>query len=403
MVNKLKIINDPVHGFIRLPHPIIYDIIEHPYFQRLRRIGQTGLLNIIFPGATHTRFAHALGAMHLMHSAIETLRWKGTAISEEEEIGALAAILLHDVGHGPFSHALERQVITGWHHERLSLELMQKINQDLDGQLEVALQMFQGVYPRRFFNQLISSQLDMDRMDYLKRDSFYTGVAEGNVNAQRLISMFNVADDQLVVDAKGIFSIEHFLTSRMLMYWQVYYHKTATTAERLLVALMARAKELAGKSSLGCLSDNLDYFFRQNHLATFGEEAIKRFTALDDQDVWQAMKGWQQEEDFLLRSLSGMILNRHLPKTEISTLEFSETYLEKRRQLAVETFDHPDAARLVQTFKRTVVPYEEQAGSIRILTKGGEVLPLTDFDGSILSAGLTQPAERFFIYYPNRL
>ncbi len=240
--NKLKIINDPVHGFIKIPFEILFDVIEHPYFQRLRRIGQTGLLNLIFPGATHTRFHHAIGAMHLMFTALETLKLKGVKISKEEEQAAMLAILMHDIGHGPFSHALENMLMEDWHHEKLSLLLMNQLNEEFRGELSMAIEMFQGKYHRQFFNQLISSQLDVDRMDYLKRDSFFTGVSEGNVNTERIISMLNVSDDALVVDAKGIYSIENYLIARMLMYWQVYYHKTAALAEYALVKVLGRAK-----------------------------------------------------------------------------------------------------------------------------------------------------------------
>ncbi|WP_332025075.1 HD domain-containing protein, partial [Kaistella sp.] len=264
MTNKFKIINDPVHGFIKIPHEILFDVIEHPYFQRLRRISQTGLLNLIFPGATHTRFHHALGAMHLMFTALETLRLKGTEISKEEEKSAMLAILLHDIGHGPFSHALENMLMEDWHHEKLSLLLMNDLNKELDGELTMAIEMFQGKYHRKFFNQLISSQLDVDRLDYLKRDSFYTGVSEGNVNTQRIISMMNVADDKLVIDAKGIYSIENFLTARMFMYWQVYYHKTSALAEHLLVKILDRAKTLVSEGKELKASDNLKYFLEKN-------------------------------------------------------------------------------------------------------------------------------------------
>ena len=221
MRNKLKIINDPVHGFIKIPHEILFDIIEHPYFQRLRRISQTGLLSSIFPGATHTRFHHAIGAMHLMYTALETLKLKGIAISREEEKSAMLAILLHDIGHGPFSHALENMLMDSWHHEKLSLLLLKELNEEYSGELSLAIEMFQGRYHRKFFNQLISSQLDVDRLDYLKRDSFYTGAAEGNINTQRILSMINVCEDELAVDEKGIYSIEQYLTARMFMFWHV--------------------------------------------------------------------------------------------------------------------------------------------------------------------------------------
>lgn len=403
MVNKQKIINDPVHGFIRLPFAIIYDIIEHPYFQRLRRIGQTGLLNVIFPGATHTRFAHALGAMHLMHTAIETLRWKGTTISEEEEIAALAAILLHDVGHGPFSHALEQQVMPGWHHERLSLELMQKINEDLGYQLDLALQMFQGLYPRKFFNQLISSQLDMDRMDYLKRDSFYTGVAEGNVNAQRLISMLNVADDELVVDAKGIFSIEHFLTARMFMYWQVYYHKTATVGEDLLIKILDRAKNLIMKGEALTASENLTYFLAKTKSEDISEKDIQKFTELDDNDILQAIKYWQNSDDFVLSYLCEAVIQRKFPKTILSSNIFPEDLILKKIEQTNQLFNINNGEELVYSISRRLLPYNSQKQPIKLLQKNGEKINLDQSENQILSSSITQKTTKYILAFPREL
>jgi len=303
MANKLKIINDPVHGFIKIPYEIIFDIMEHRCFQRLRRISQTGLLSLIFPGATHTRFHHAIGAMHLMFNALEILKQKGVKISTEEEKGAMLAVLLHDVGHGPFSHALENILMDNWHHEKLSLLLMEQLNEEFSGELTIAIQMFQGKYHRKFFNQLISSQLDVDRLDYLKRDSFYTGVSEGNINTQRILSTLNVLDDELVLDEKGIYSIEHYLVARMFMYWQVYYHKAAVLAENLLIKIMNRAKTLVSQNVKVEASENLKYFLYRESSTEATEEDIARFMELDDTDVLQAIKSWKNHDDFVLSYL----------------------------------------------------------------------------------------------------
>lgn len=330
MTNKLKIINDPVHGFIKIPFEIIFDVIEHPYFQRLRRISQTGLLNLIFPGATHTRFHHALGAMHLMFTALETLKLKEIEISKEEEKSALLAILLHDIGHGPFSHALENMLMDDWHHEKLSLLLMNEMNEEFHGELAMAIEMFQGKYKRKFFNQLISSQLDVDRLDYLKRDSFYTGVSEGNVNTQRIISMMNVANDELVIDAKGIYSIENFLTARMFMYWQVYYHKTSALAEHLLVKILDRAKVLTSNGIDLPASENLKYFLQKNKFESATAEDIQRFTELDDNDVIQAMKFWTKNEDFILSYWCKCVIQREFPKTIISSQPFDSEFIKDK-------------------------------------------------------------------------
>ncbi|KQR93529.1 phosphohydrolase [Chryseobacterium sp. Leaf180] len=399
MQNKLKIINDPVHGFIKIPHAILFDVIEHPYFQRLRRISQTGLLNLIFPGATHTRFHHALGAMHLMFTALETLKHKGVQISEGEEKSAMLAILLHDIGHGPFSHALENMLMDDWHHEKLSLLLMSRINAEFDGELEMAMEMFQGKYHRGFFNQLITSQLDVDRLDYLKRDSFFTGVAEGNVNTQRIISMMNVCEDELVIDAKGVYSIENFLTARMFMYWQVYYHKTSALAEFLLVKILERAKQLVSSGTDLPAGENLQYFlYREKSAAT--EEDVFRFTQMDDNDIIQAMKLWQSAEDPVLSYWCQCVIRRQLPKTIISSQPFTEEFIQGKIKEVNEKLGIHHAVDLVYQIKRSLLPYDTQKQPINLLQKSGSVLRLDESEDQLLSGLIAHKTTRYILTYP---
>lgn len=399
MTNKFKIINDPVYGFINIPYEILFDVIEHPYFQRLRRISQTGLLNLIYPGATHTRFHHALGAMHLMFTALETLKLKGVEISKEEEKSAMLAILLHDVGHGPFSHALENMLMHDWHHEKLSLLLMNRLNEEFDGQLSMAMEMFQGKYHRKFFNQLISSQLDVDRLDYLKRDSFYTGVTEGNVNTQRIISMMNVADDELVIDAKGIYSIENFLTARMFMYWQVYYHKTSALAENLLVKILSRAKELVLSGHHLPASENLSYFLSRESTGGSAED-IQRFTQLDDTDIIQAMKAWANCDDFLLSYLCKTIVKRQFPKTIISSKPFDADFIQEKTNQTNEIFGISDGHKLVDQITLTLLPYSSKKQPIYLLLKDGSKLALDKSENQILSSSISQVNTKYILAFP---
>ncbi len=401
MQNKLKIINDPVHGFVKIPHEILFDVIEHPYFQRLRRIGQTGLLNLIFPGATHTRFHHAIGAMHLMFTALETLKLKGVQISKEEEKSAMLAILMHDIGHGPFSHALESMLMDDWHHEKLSLLLMKDLDHQFQGELSLAIEMFLGKYHRKFFNQLISSQLDVDRLDYLKRDSFYTGVTEGNINTQRIISMMNVANDELVVDSKGVYSIENFLTARMFMYWQVYYHKTSALAEHLLVKILDRAKTLVAQGVSLPASENLNYFLEKNKFIKASVEDIYRFTQLDDTDVVQAIKSWSTCEDFVLSYYCTSISKRNLPKTIISSHPFSEELKAEKIDQTNRFFNTQDGALLVDEFQRTLLPYNNKKQPIVLLKKNGEVVDLDQSENQILTSAITQENTKYILSFPS--
>ena len=403
MTNKLKIINDPVHGFIKIPHEILFDVIEHPYFQRLRRISQTGLLNLIFPGATHTRFHHALGAMHLMFTALETLKLKGISISKEEEKSAMLAILMHDIGHGPFSHALEKMLMDDWHHEKLSILLMNKMNETCQGQLSLAIEMFQGKYHRKFFNQLISSQLDVDRLDYLKRDSFYTGVSEGNVNTQRIISMMNVCEDDLVIDSKGIYSIENFLTARMFMYWQVYYHKTSALAEHLLVKILDRAKVLISQGQDLPCSENLHYFLHKNQFADPTEEDVQRFTELDDNDVIQAMKFWTKSEDIILSYLCKAVIERNFPKSIISSEPFSADFIKDKVEKTNLFFNITNGEELVDEISRSLLPYNSSYQPIELLEKNGKTITLEKAENQILSNSINELNTKYILSFPREI
>ena len=403
MANKLKIINDPVHGFIKIPYEIIFDIMEHRCFQRLRRISQTGLLSLIFPGATHTRFHHAIGAMHLMFNALEILKQKGVKISMEEEKGAMLAVLLHDVGHGPFSHALENILMDNWHHEKLSLLLMEQLNEEFSGELTIAIQMFQGKYHRKFFNQLISSQLDVDRLDYLKRDSFYTGVSEGNINTQRILSTLNVLDDELVLDEKGIYSIEHYLVARMFMYWQVYYHKAAVLAENLLIKIMNRAKTLVSQNVKVEASENLKYFLYRESSTDATEEDIARFMELDDTDVLQAIKSWKNHDDFVLSYLCKTVINRKFPKIIYSSTPFSDDLVQEKVWETNLYFGIENGDLLVDNIERNLLPYDKTKQPIYLLRNDMEKVALEQAGSQILSMNINEKTTRYILSFPKEI
>ena len=403
MANKLKIINDPVHGFIKIPYEIIFDIMEHRCFQRLRRISQTGLLSLIFPGATHTRFHHAIGAMHLMFNALEILKQKGVKISTEEEKGAMLAVLLHDVGHGPFSHALENMLMDNWHHEKLSLLLMEQLNEEFSGELTIAIQMFQGKYHRKFFNQLISSQLDVDRLDYLKRDSFYTGVSEGNINTQRILSTLNVLDDELVLDEKGIYSIEHYLVARMFMYWQVYYHKAAVLAENLLIKIMNRAKTLVSQNVRVEASENLKYFLYRESSTEATEEDIARFMELDDTDVLQAIKSWKNHDDFVLSYLCKTVINRKFPKIIYSSTPFSDDLVQEKVRETNLHFGIENGDLLVDNIERNLLPYDKTKQPIYLLRNDMEKVALEQAGSQILSMNINEKTTRYILSFPKEI
>ena len=403
MANKLKIINDPVHGFIKIPYEIIFDIMEHRCFQRLRRISQTGLLSLIFPGATHTRFHHAIGVMHLMFNALEILKQKGVKISTEEEKGAMLAVLLHDVGHGPFSHALENILMDNWHHEKLSLLLMEQLNEEFSGELTIAIQMFQGKYHRKFFNQLISSQLDVDRLDYLKRDSFYTGVSEGNINTQRILSTLNVLDNELVLDEKGIYSIEHYLVARMFMYWQVYYHKAAVLAENLLIKIMNRAKTLVSQNMKVEASENLKYFLYRESSTDATEEDIARFMELDDTDVLQAIKSWKNHEDFVLSYLCKTVINRKFPKIIYSSTPFSDDLVREKIRETNLHFGIENGDLLVDNIERNLLPYDKTKQPIYLLRNDMEKVALEQAGSQILSMNINEKTTRYILSFPKEI
>nr|HAD49848.1 phosphohydrolase [Algoriphagus sp.] len=326
-----KILNDPVYGFITIPSELIFTIIDHPYFQRLRRIKQLGLTDFVYPGALHTRFHHALGAMHLMSITLDNLRNKGTEISDPEYEAALIAILLHDIGHGPFSHALEYSLLKSVPHEELSLLIIELLNQELSGKLDLTLRIFKNQYERKFFHQLVSSQLDIDRLDYLQRDCFFTGVSEGTIGADRIIKMMDVKDDQVVIEEKGIYSIENFLSARRLMYWQVYLHKTTVSAEKMLINLIQRAKDLKIRGANFPISEEFDYLLGNEHtLQDFqsNPDLLKIFLELDDLDLWGAIKLWKKSDDYVLRSISRMFLTRNLFKISLKNDPFTKKEIE---------------------------------------------------------------------------
>ena len=400
--NKLKIINDPIYGFIHIPSTLVFDIIEHPYFQRLRRINQMGLSYLVFPGAKHTRFEHVLGCVFLMQKTVEMLRFKGIQISEKEAEGLYIAILLHDIGHGPFSHAMEHSIVEGISHEEISLLFMQELNKVFNGKLETAIAMFQGTDPRKFMHQLISSQLDMDRADYLKRDSFYTGVAEGNINSERLISMLNVRNDELVVEEKGLYSVEKFLIARRLMYWQVYLHKTSVAAEQILIRLLNRAKELVQQGQKLTMSTALAFFVK-NKISKddFSQEVLEMFARLDDTDIISAMKEWQFHPDVVLSKLSKMLLNRDLLKIKVRLNDFEEQKIKRLQKLSLaKGVNEKDMKYFVFTGVMTNRAYNPENEIIKILTKNGRVVDLSKTSEAINLEPLSQVTERYYICYP---
>jgi len=405
-INKLKILNDPIYGFISIPNPFIYDLIQHPYFQRLRRISQMGLSYLVYPGAHHTRFHHALGCMHIMQKAIEVIRIKGVSISEDEENALLVAILLHDIGHGPFSHAMEHSIVENINHEAISLLFMKKLNEEFGGKLSLALQIFKGDYHRKFMLQLISSQLDMDRMDYLKRDSFYSGVAEGNISSDRLIQMMTVVDDQLVIEEKGIYSVENFLMARRLMYWQVYFHKTSLVAELILTKILKRAKELTQKGIVLNCSESLLYFMNNKiELASFDNKTLEKFANLDDFDIISALKSWINNDDFILSNLSKMIINRDLLKIKLNSEKFSKADLEslqltfsKENQISIQ-----DSSYFIFKGKIKNQAYSIQAEPIRILKKDNTIEDVVEASDQLNLKSISKEVTKYYLCFPKQL
>jgi HD superfamily phosphohydrolase len=374
--NKLKVFNDPIYGSVAIPSPLILQVISHPFFQRLRRISQMGLSYLVYPGAHHTRFHHALGAMNLMQRAIDTLTLKGVSISAEERQGLLLAILLHDIGHGPFSHALEEQLISK-HHESLSLGFMELLNEEFEGQLDMAIVIFKGESDRPFLNQLVSSQLDMDRLDYLKRDSFFAGVTEGNINSERLISTINVVNDSLVIEEKGIYSVEKFLMARRFMYWQVYLHKTSVVAEIMLGKIIERAKELIDRGELVEGPPNLMYFLNQQFSKDSDKEiTLYQFAAIDDIDIMACIKRWSSHSDTILARLCSGILNRDLLEVRFREERASEKELTVLKSEVAKEYNVSlsDAHYLVYDGTLWNLAYNPNKQPIQILFRGGEVI-----------------------------
>lgn len=405
-INKLKIFNDPIYGFISIPNALIYDLIQHPHFQRLRRISQMGLSYLVYPGANHTRFHHALGCMHLMQKAVETLRYKGVLISKEEENALYIAILLHDIGHGPFSHAMESSIVENIHHESISLLFMQQLNVEFNNQLELAIKVFKGEYHRKFMLQLVSSQLDMDRLDYLKRDSFYSGVAEGNINSERLIQMMNVVDDVLVIDEKGIYSVEKFLLSRRLMYWQVYLHKTSLVAELILTKILKRAKALTESGILLPGSEPLLFFMRNKiKVDFFDTTTLDLFSQLDDYDIISALKSWQNHNDFILSSLSRMIINRDLLKVKLSSEKTSNEQLVKLKNKFANANNLNLSAANYFIFKGKIKnqAYSIEADPILILKKDKSIQDVVHASDQLDLKSLSKYITKYYVCYPKFL
>ena len=401
--NKLKIFNDPIYGFIRIPNTLIFDLIAHPYFQRLRRISQMGLSYLVYPGAHHTRFHHALGCMHLMQKAIQVLRFKGVALSKEEEQGLLCAILLHDIGHGPFSHAMEHSIVENISHETISLRFMEELNTMFNGSLTIAIAIFNGEHDRKFLNQLVSSQLDMDRLDYLKRDSFYTGVAEGNTNAERLITMLNVVDGNLVVEEKGIYSVEKFLMARRFMYWQVYLHKTGVVAEQLLIRILKRARFLIREKQDLVASDALLYFLNNRiDEANFNDTTLQLFSKLDDVDVLGALKIWQYAEDFILSELCKMILDRKLLHIKIKNEPIKPEKLKDKFLKTQERFKLTNEETSYLVFDGVVAnkAYNRSHQNINILKKNGKIIDVAKLSDHLNLNALSKTVTKYYICYP---
>ena len=402
--NKKKIFNDPIYGFISIPDEFIFDLIEHPFFQRLRRIAQLGTTSLVYPGALHTRFHHVLGAMHLMTNAISTIRRKGHEITQDEERAVLIAILLHDIGHGPFSHALEYDIVNGVSHEDISSFFIERLSSEFDGELDLALLIFQNKYNKPFLHQLVSSQLDMDRLDYLNRDSFYTGVSEGIIGSERIIEMLNVHEGNLVLEEKGIYSVEKFIVARRLMYWQVYLHKTVVAGEFMLIHILRRAKQLVLKGEKLFASPALTYFLSNDiKLEDFknNPEVLNTFALLDDYDILGAIKVWQHSNDKVLSELSSRLVNRKLFKIEIAKEAFSEERINKEKAIAQDRFGitFEEANHFVYSEKLTNNAYNQNKENINLLLKNGTVMDLSDASDNLNISALAHPVAKYCLCY----
>jgi uncharacterized protein len=403
--NKLKIFNDPVYGFVHIPFELIYDLIEHPYFQRLRRIKQLGMTHLVYPGALHTRFNHVMGAMHLMGEAIEIIRAKGHEITEEEAMAVTIAVLLHDIGHGPFSHALEHSIVYNITHEDISALFMDRLNDIFEGKLTLALKIFRNEYEKKFLHQLVSSQLDVDRLDYLKRDSFFTGVSEGVISSDRIIKMFNVANDQLVVEAKGIYSIEKFIIARRLMYWQVYLHKTVLAAEHLLVKILQRAKELAENGVELFGTDPFKEFLYNKHDKTSflkNPKVLDIFSNLDDTDIFTSIKVWANHPDAVLSTLCNNMVNRQLFKIELQKEPFKEKYLADKKQVFTENngFSLEESDYFIFSGSISNNAYDPKCDRINLLYKNGLIVDIAEAADQLNISALSTPVKKYFACYP---
>lgn len=404
MINKRKIINDPVFGFINVPEGLLYTVTQHPLFHRLTRIKQMGLSSYVYPGAQHTRFQHSLGAFHLMGEAIAQLRSKGHAITEDEATAVQAAILLHDIGHGPLSHVLESSIIRKVSHEEISLLLMEQINGELNSQLDMAIQIFKNEYHKKFLHQLVSGQLDMDRLDYLRRDSFYTGVTEGNIGSARIIKILDIKDDNLVVESKGIHSIENFLTARRLMYWQVYLHKTSVACEQMFINTLLRAKELARQGEEVFASPSL-HFFLYNDIRKeefySQPECLEHFIRLDDNDIWTALKVWSNHQDKVLAMLSAGMINRKLFKVETSTTPFSQERIEELKNNIINNFhiSFSDASYFVSTPSIEKNMYDPADESIDIMYSNGNIKSIAEASDMFNVSLLSKKVRKYYICY----
>lgn len=400
---KLNILNDPIYGFITIPDTIVFKLIEDPMFQRLRRISQMGLSSLVYPGANHTRFHHALGCMFLMQKTVQVLSIKGISISSEEEEALYIAILLHDIGHGPFSHAMENSIVEGITHEEISLLFMEHFNKKFNGRLTLAIQIFKGLHHKKFLCQLISGQLDMDRLDYLKRDSFYAGTPEGNINSERLITMLNVVDNELVVEEKGVYSIEKFIVARRFMYWQVYLHKTSIVGEQILINILNRAKELI-KLGKSLNASKALIFFLTNKISKTGfkEEMVLKFSELDDFDIIAAVKEWKNSDDFVLSNLCTMLLNRNLLKIKVKEKPFSDQALNAKLEkvMQINKISKEEASYFAFRGSITNLAYSDTKQRIKLLTQKGKVVDLTAVSDQINSKAITKVITKNYLCYP---
>jgi HD superfamily phosphohydrolase len=408
IANKRKIINDPIYGFVTLPDDLVYDLINQPIFQRLRRIKQLGLTNLVYPGALHTRFHHAIGAMYLMTEALQVLKLKGIKITDDETRAAIVAILLHDIGHGPFSHALEHTIVKGIHHEDISTMLMDELNKVFSGKLTLAIKIFKNEHPKKFLYQLVSSQLDMDRLDYLNRDSFFTGVTEGVVSSDRIIKMLHVQNGELVVEAKGIYSVENFLISRRLMYWQVYLHKTVLSAEKLLVNILKRAKELSLNGEDLFATPALSLFLRNNFSKKEfikNPELLQQFVLLDDYDIMASVKVWANHKDFVLSALCKNLLDRNLYKIELQNKNFTPAYQNQMLEKVMKKYKLTKKEASYFVFSESVnnSAYNSSHFQIHILQKNGELIDVAKASDQLNIKMLSKKVTKYFMCYPKEI